>query len=131
MLPMSIPSHSPVESILVCTGVYNPQNDLLFHLQNLFQTQTMFDLNNNMITSGDFTNDSNLPSRQSSIRSQRSIRDESQLSQAENMEKKDLQRALSRKNSFISYFDNSLNIPDLTFDNLLVAVEYIVRKIKN
>jgi hypothetical protein len=27
---------SKVESILVCTGVYNPQNDLNFHLEKLF-----------------------------------------------------------------------------------------------
>jgi hypothetical protein len=128
LLPASTPTESPVESILVCTGVYNPQNDLLFHLQNLFKTQTIFDLNNNIMTNSDQMSDSNYPSRQSSIRSQRSLRDENQGET--NMEQKDLHHALSRKNSFISYFDNALNIPDLTFDNLLVAVEYIVRKVK-
>ena len=86
----------------------------------------MLDVNNNIgNVSG---NSSNFSSRQNSIRSQRMTNEDSQV---DGLEKRDLQRALSRKNSFISYFDNKLNIPDLTFDNLLVAVEYIVRKIRN
>lgn len=32
-------AQQPVESILVCTGVYNPQNDLLFHVRKIFQQQ--------------------------------------------------------------------------------------------
>ena len=42
------------------------------------------------------------------------------------LEKDELKKALSRKNSFISYFNNRYNIPDLTVDNLLDAVEHII-----
>ncbi len=63
-----------VESILVSTGVYNPQNDL--------RLQT---------------------------------------------EKIDSKELLSRQNSFINYFDNKLNVPDLIVDNLSDAVEHILQ----
>ena len=33
-----------VESILVCTGVYNPDNDLLVYLRSLFNSTTINDL---------------------------------------------------------------------------------------
>ena len=118
-------NNAPVESILVCTGVYNPQNDILFHLQNLFQNTSLADINNNASD----TVGSSQSSRQNSLRSLRndSNVNPSTTKQTE-LEARDLQMALSRKNSFISYFDNKLNIPDLTFDNVLLAVEYIVRK---
>ncbi len=37
-------------------------------------------------------------------------------------DKIELKSAMSRKNSFISYFDNKLNVPDLTVGNLLVEL---------
>ena len=43
------------------------------------------------------------------------------------IDKNELRNALSRKNSFISYFDDKDNIPDLTVDNLKDAVDYIIR----
>jgi HAD superfamily hydrolase (TIGR01456 family) len=119
-VPQQSNSPSPVESILVCTGVYNPQNDILFHLQNLFQHTSLSDMNNN-------ANDSYESNRISRENSLRSLRNESNTSKSE-LEVRDLQMALSRKNSFISYFDNKLNIPDLTFDNALLAIEHIVKK---
>lgn len=42
----------------------------------------------------------------------------------------ELQEALSRRNSFINYFDNKLNMPDVTVPNLLDAVNYIIQSIK-
>ena len=43
------------------------------------------------------------------------------------LEKLELRKALSRKNSFISYFENKLNKPDMVFDNLKEAVEHIIK----
>jgi hypothetical protein len=45
-------------------------------------------------------------------------------------ELKELKNALSRKNSFISYFDDRQNVPDVTVANLKEAVDYIVKSIK-
>lgn len=42
----------------------------------------------------------------------------------------ELQEALSRRNSFINYFDNKLNVPDVTVPNLLDAVNYIIQSIR-
>ena len=42
-------------------------------------------------------------------------------------QKNELKSAMSRKNSFISYFDNKLNVPDLTVGNLLDAVNHIIK----
>ena len=44
------------------------------------------------------------------------------------LEKSELKMAISRHNSFISYFQHKLNIPDFTVNNLLDAVKYIVEK---
>jgi hypothetical protein len=119
-------STSKLESILVCTGVYNPQNDLLYHLSKAFD-----DENNENSVEDDikFTLDSaeednpdsslvlNEKKRKNSLASNGNIVD---------LEKDELKKALSRKNSFISYFNNRYNIPDLTVDNLLDAVEHII-----
>jgi hypothetical protein len=86
-----------VESILVCTGVYNPQNDLFYHLSHLFDESTL----------------------------NQAQGDENE-SESENLEKIELKKALSRKNSFISYFENKYNLPDLTVDNLYDAVQHII-----
>ena len=83
-----------VESILVCTGVYNPQNDLFYHLSHLFDESTL---------NSDESNESDV-----------------------SLEKTELKKAMSRKNSFISYFDNKYNLPDLTVENLYDAVQHII-----
>ena len=44
------------------------------------------------------------------------------------LDKKELHTALSRKNSFISYFDNKYNSPDLTVKTLMDAVDHIIRQ---
>lgn len=95
---------SKVESILVCTGVYNPQNDLFYQLSQLF-------------------NESNLNAQDDS--SDEAV-NESKPDEKIDLEKSELKNALSRKNSFISYFDNKYNLPDLTVDNLYDAVQHII-----
>ena len=96
---LTIPSHyftvfKPVESILVCTGVYNPQNDILHHLRTIVDHAE--GTQHNLA----------VPETENSTH--------------------DLQSTMSRKNSFISYFDNRLNVPDLTVDNLSNAVDHIL-----
>lgn len=104
-----------VESILVSTGVYNPTNDLMVHLRSLFNSS--IDRNNNNECIGENKNkNSNIPI----------IRTES--NNHVNLDKHELRDALSRKNSFISYFDDEENIPDLTVDNLKDAVDHIIRQ---
>ena len=102
-------SFKQVETVLVSTGVYNPQSDLLTHLKNLF---------NENLNKEPTTDDNNNDPQQATA------------NRVEDIEKNELKFALSRKNSFISYFDNKLNIPDVTVNTLLDAVNYIVRNKK-
>jgi hypothetical protein len=44
------------------------------------------------------------------------------------IEKTELKKAISRHNSFISYFENKQNVPDVTLNNLQDAVNYILNK---
>lgn len=104
----------PVESILVCTGVYNPQHDLTVQINNMFK-EAFLDTNNN--------EEAESMSSSTSSMLQRADSNASQL----DLEKLELRKALSRKNSFISYFENKLNKPDLVFDNLKEAVEHIIK----
>lgn len=50
---------------------------------------------------------------------------------ADDLDGFELSLAMSRRNSFISYFDDQYNVPDHTFDNLKVAVDYIVESIEH
>lgn len=45
-------------------------------------------------------------------------------------ELEELKNAMSRKNSFISYFDDKLNVPDVTVNTFKDAVDYIVKCVK-
>lgn len=130
-----IKSTSKVESILVCTGVYNPQNDLLHHLNSLFRSSRSAQISTspgNRFGSSDnlSSSDSNLSSSSSEV----NLSAPSRRQQAESvpnlhaLENDELKNALSRHNSFISYFDNKFNIPDLTVDNLRDAVKHILSK---
>ena len=47
-------------------------------------------------------------------------------SREEAQEAAELREALSRRNSFINYFENKLNMPDHTVANVLEAVTYIL-----
>lgn len=111
-----------VESILVCTGVYNPQNDMLYHLK------TIFDRNLSLAPEHDEPNESD---GLTLVVPDRKISKKESSANFLDIEALELRDALSRKNSFISYFDNKLNIPDVTVDNLLDAVNYIVQCSKN
>jgi hypothetical protein len=102
----------PVESILVCTGVYNPQNDYLFQLRNLFDQSMNLKLHEDE-TNGGLT---------LTVPSSSAVKKELPKTNSA----AELKQALSRRNSFINYFDNKLNIPDLTVPNLLDAVNYIM-----
>lgn len=106
-----------VESILVSTGVYNPNNDLMVHLKNLFQTNVEININQN---EDNYHNDHTNNTLSVPI-----IKTDS--NNHFDMDKNELRNALSRKNSFISYFDDKDNIPDLTVDNLKDAVDHIIR----
>lgn len=140
-------ANKPVEAILVCTGVYNPQNDYLFHLRNLFQ-QTMYlgeegsgkddaelltDACNTFSltvpTTGARCSISTLPSSSSAstaVTAHKSPSSASVKSREEAQEAAELREALSRRNSFINYFENKLNMPDHTVANVLEAVTYIL-----
>lgn len=169
-------SNQAVESILVCTGVYNPQNDMLYHLRKLIQRQasasgqqpnlsnlsissptsvrsskpaspsvSAADANNNSVDvkkagdggsgSGSLMNSKSSSSDVFDDENQRTIRpsksynsyptltmenDPNELNAVE------LSAAMSRRNSFISYFDDHLNVPDHTFENLKVAIDYVL-----
>lgn len=135
----------PVEGILVCTGVYNPQNDYLFHLRSLFN-QSMHvstDDNNKLdksITSTTSTTDEDVESgvadlsitvpTSTSTTTNPAHTHSSSLILRDSNAVSELQEALSRRNSFINYFDNKLNVPDVTVPNLLDAVNYIIQSIK-
>lgn len=88
----------------------------MVHLRNLFNSH--LDKNNNDECFGDGSNYKNFNAP--------IIRTES--SGHINLDKNELRNALSRKNSFISYFDDQDNIPDLTVDNLKDAVDHIIRQ---
>lgn len=117
---LDLRSSGQVESILVCTGVYNPANDLLVHLRSLFN-DTLIDSNNNQTEEG-----SKGESSDSNNNTLVKVESTANLLVTD-YDKRELRDALSRKNSFISYFDHPLNNPDLTVDNLKDAVEYIVK----
>lgn len=101
-------SIQPVESILVCTGVYNPQNDLLFHVRKLFAHQ------NQSVDQRTVPEDDALVVRP--------------LDENEQLNENELSEAFSNKNSFISYFDDKDNMPDHTFENLRHSVDYILKE---
>lgn len=108
------PSTRQVETILVCTGVYQKQNDLLYHLRNLFKENEKGDKSDANSTVGDSSSSINKKNDQSN-------------SNLLDIDRNELRLALSRKNSFICYFENKLNIPDATVDNLKDAVDYILK----
>lgn len=84
-----------VESILVCTGVYNPQNDLAFNMKKWQEEKK--------------ENVEELPvSCELEIKKQRSH---------------------FRKSSFVNYFEDSMNIPDITVNNFNDAVDYILKNL--
>ena len=131
---------SKVESILVCTGVYNPQNDLMYHLNHLFTESTQqesrsssqenvnAEKNRSQYSSSDNLLKSSNPFFLSGSSSNLSQSRQNSVPNLENLEKKELKIAMSRHNSFISYFDNKYNIPDITVDNLKDAVDHIIQK---
>jgi hypothetical protein len=105
--------YKKVESILVCTGVYNPKSDWVFHLRNVFVERTnnlKSDENRSIISNSN-------PSRFRRVDSSGNLIDS---------DKKGVKKALSRKNSFVNYFDDKLNVPDMVVGNLLDAVDYII-----
>lgn len=115
-----------VESILVCTGVYSKQSCLDFHLEALLLNDT--DCNNNVNEEAE--NKNRVAFYQNSNNSSTASLNTSANSGSVVIDKHELKRALSRKNSFIQYFEDRYNQPDLCVDNLLDAVNYIVgRKI--
>lgn len=174
-------SSQPVESILVCTGVYNPQNDMLYHLRKLIknressnQSSSIRNLNSlttsmtlasddkAKMSGGDANNNifmghSDKSSKSSSAtevalaplteqdeENQKTIRPNNNsyprcLFDGENgngngggdddLNEVELTAALSRRNSFISYFDDHQNVPDHTFDNLKFAVDYVLESL--
>lgn len=148
-------SQQPVESILVCTGVYNPQNDLLFHVRKLFgnksstkkssshrshqvvddhESMTTRNDDERVITRGDSIDSSRSSSSMGNSDNSASDEDEDERlierprEQSEQFNENELAQALSNKNSFISYFEDKLNIPDHTFENLRHSVEYIIKQ---
>jgi hypothetical protein len=115
-----------IESILVSTGVYNPKNDLLYHLTHLFDEALAKNNKSEEEQEEEESDESSFSSntlflKVSSIKS----RSSSSLNLVDK-DKIELKSAMSRKNSFISYFDNKLNVPDLTVGNLLDAVNHII-----
>ncbi|RNA32034.1 cat eye syndrome critical region 5 [Brachionus plicatilis] len=112
----------PVESILVCTGVYNPQSDMLYHLRNLFDKSIRRSSINPDCLPNEFEGITLTVPQQ--------ITQKESSSNFLDVEALQLKEALSRKNSFISYFDNQCNIPDVTVDNLMDAVNYIIESSK-
>jgi hypothetical protein len=108
-----------VESILVCTGVYSRQSCLDFQLESLFLDD--YDNNNNNL------NDS-MDGRVSFYQGSNRSSSASLYNNVGTIDKHELKKALSRKNSFIQYFEDKYNQPDLCLENLLDAVNYIVGK---
>jgi hypothetical protein len=138
-------ANQAVESILVCTGVYNPQNDLIFNVRKLFNAshlsspplqplnttqQDLADTNNNFMNDKLSFNAGNADDAENnSDENERAIRRHKSYNSFENddINQIELSHALQRKNSFISYFDDQLNLPDHIFDNLKHSVEYIIK----
>lgn len=118
-------STKPVESILVCTGVYNPQNDMLYHLKNIFDKSLNFGQTNETNNNNESVGSETCDGLTLVVPDNKLVKKES-CGNFLDIETLELRNALSRKNSFISYFDNKLNIPDITVDNLMDAVYYIV-----
>lgn len=111
-----------VESILVCTGVYSKQSCLEFHLEALLLNDA--DFNNNINEDGE----NRVAFYQNSNNSSTASLYTNTNCNSVVIDKHELKKALSRKNSFIQYFEDRYNQPDLCVDNLLDAVNYIVGK---
>lgn len=132
MVSKKLQSVEKVESILVCTGVYIPESDINYHLDNLF----LDDNNNNMdVETTTENSDCSKPfyvnsnnSSTSSLFKRRMSREMNLGNLAGVLAKKQLREAMSRKNSFIQYFEDSYNTPDLCVDNLMDAVNYIIHE---
>jgi hypothetical protein len=118
--------NSRVESILVCTGVYNPENDLLVYLRSLFNATSLADSNSNSEESEPELIDAN-NNAASAVNSNRRHGSSVSLKKDDLHE---LKSAMSRKNSFISYFDDKMNVPDVTVNTLKDAVDYIIKSIR-
>jgi hypothetical protein len=132
-----------VESILVCTGVYNPENDLLVYLRNLFDANSLGSSSSGQSSVTDGTPDKELPDDNNNFDANNNElaskvhagRSDSRQHRRSNVSMKsedmtELRNAMSRKNSFISYFDDKLNVPDLTVNTLKDAVDYIIKSVK-
>lgn len=126
-------ANKPVEGILVCTGVYNPQNDYLFQLRSLFEQSVHMEGDTNLTESNRDDEDnkscSSLSVFMPSMSTHKSSSSTSVLLRDPNAAA-ELREALSRRNSFINYFENKLNMPDLTVPNLLDAVNYILNSLR-
>jgi hypothetical protein len=109
-----------VESMLVCTGVYQKQCDLHWHLNSLFNEKSK-----DARLPKESTPNTNMIDMDSNVPNLIATSDEQEADIK--IEDGKLKNLLSRRNSFISYFDNKLNIPDLTFENLNDAADYIVK----
>ncbi len=96
----------PVESILVCTGVYSPQNDVVYNTrkQQEGKKENLADVYADKEGSDEIAVDKH---RIKAAQKNHGL----------------------RKNSFINYFEDSLNIPDLTVNNLNDAVDYILKNL--
>lgn len=119
-------AQQPVESILVCTGVYNPQNDLLYHVRRLF-SHSQLPKSRNQSTRSEMLLDSD-----ERMVSNESDEDDCLVAkpeeEPEQLNENELNQALSTKNSFISYFEDKFNLPDHTFDNIRHSVDYILKQ---
>lgn len=131
---------SPVESILVCTGVYNPQNDFLFHIRKLLHPDSPTNADSLLRSDNKTMSNSTMilnatamdvssggESSDAKVGQMRKNKSFNCLMQREELNPVELSTALSRTNSFISYFDDRLNVPDHTFDNLKYSVNYILK----
>ena len=100
----------------MCTGVYNPKNDLLYHLDHLFDDTSKLH---------ESFSDMSLKTKTKFVLSTNNSRRKS-VPNLIGLDKKELKMAMSRHNSFISYFDNKLNLPDITVGNLYNAIRHII-----
>lgn len=123
-------SQQPVESILVCTGVYNPQNDLLFHVRKLFSHKSPkpVELKSTPESREVATSCSEDSHANGRVLAQDEGLIEQPIEPSEELDESDLSQAFSNKNSFISYFDDEFNLPDHTFDNLRHSVDFILKE---
>lgn len=122
-------SQQPVESILVCTGVYNPQNDLLYHVRHLFDHSNTHKpaIESRQVHDSCEVEDGGEENERVMVANDERLV-ERPREQSEQFNEEELARALSNKNSFISYFDDKLNMPDHTFENLRHSVDYILKE---